>query len=431
MFVNKFIYSFGMKKRNPSLLKQLDFLKSSDRWSIEQLNKYQFEKCKSLLISAYKNSPYYTRVFNEISFNPFEMKSISELKYIPIIDKTTLIEYNNEIQSKVKSNKLIFSESSGTTGQPLGIYRSEEWDSGTRAAMFRGYSWYRVKPWQKNGYLWGYNIEPNKAKKIKFLDKLQNRFRLFSYSDEEITKFAKRMKNAYYLSGYSSMIYEVAKKVNELGLSRQFPNLKMVKGTSEKIYDSYQEEVEKAFGLKMISEYGAMESGIIAFECPEAGNMHIAMENVFVEEIEGSIVVTNLLSHSFPIIRYKLGDYINLAPKDFKCSCGRAHPVILDVLGRVGKSIKGKTQNYPSLTFYYVFKNMALNNNITLNYQALQNKKGEVLLKIEQEFTQNYYDILQNELSKYFKNDVSFDIQWNSKFHSKDGKLKDFITTID
>lgn len=67
--------------------------------------------------------------------------------------------------------------------------------------------------------------------------------------------------------------------------------------------------------------------------------MHINMENVILEEVNGEAVVTNLLSRSFPIIRYKLGDYIKLAPESFKCKCGRAHPVLLDVLGRVGKRL--------------------------------------------------------------------------------------------
>ena len=50
--------------------------------------------------------------------------------------------------------------------------------------------------------------------------------------------------------------------------------------------------------------------------------MHIAMEGVIVEEMNNEIVVTNLHLKSFPIIRYKLGDYIELAPDDFQCSCG-------------------------------------------------------------------------------------------------------------
>ena len=226
------------------------------------------------------------------------------------------------------------------------------------------------------------------------------------------------------------MIYEVAKKINSLGLSLQFPKLKMVKGTSEKIWPSYQHEVQKAFGLKMISEYGSMETGIIAFECP-SGNMHTAMEHVIVEELNGEAVITNLLSNSFPIIRYKLGDAIKLAPIDYKCPCGRSHSVILDVLGRVGKSVQGIENNYPSLTFYYVFKNIAFTSKFEVNYQAVQNKKGEVLMRIEQTYSKELESIIRKELSKYFKDDIAFTIEYGSKLHMMDGKLKDFIQNIE
>src|SRR5690606_15211564 len=124
----------------------------------------------------------------------------------------------------------------------------------------------------------------------------------FSYEDKSIIEFTKKLQSAKYLHGYSSMIYEVAKAVNLLGLKNKY-KLKLIKGTSEKIYDSYQEEVKKAFGRKIISEYGAGESGLIAFECPEGGKMHINMQNVILEEVDGQSVVTNLLSFSFPIIR--------------------------------------------------------------------------------------------------------------------------------
>lgn len=69
-----------------------------------------------------------------------------------------------------------------------------------------------MKPWEKNGYFWGYNIAFKRKIRTKFLDFLQNRFRLFSYGDKEIEKFTKKLEKASFLEGYSSMIYEVAKK---------------------------------------------------------------------------------------------------------------------------------------------------------------------------------------------------------------------------
>lgn len=194
------------------------------------------------------------------------------------------------------------------------------------------------------------------------------------------------------------------------------------------VFDSYQEEVQKAFGLKILSEYGSAESGLIAFECPE-GNMHIAMEHVIVEEEDGEILVTNLLSKSFPIIRYRLGDMVELADTDFKCSCGRAHPVILNIAGRVGVKIIGKTQEFPGRMIYNVIKNLSTEHGITLNYQARQHIKGVIEIYIEQNKDDSQY-ILEMELNKYFKNDIDFNIYYGRDLHNMEEKLNDFITTI-
>lgn len=429
---NKFIYQLGATYRNPSLKKQLFELMSTDFASRAELENIQLKRLKDLLFHADKYSEYYHQLFESINFDVDEVSSLDDLKRLPIIDKKALIDNSERIQSRFKFKKLVKSETSGTTGQPLLIYRSEEWDSGTRAAMLRGYNWYGVNAWDYNGYLWGYNINPKEARKTKILDLLQNRKRLFSYTDDEIKTFSKLLKKAKYISGYSSMIYEVAKTVNKLNLGGgdYFKDLKMVKGTSEKIYESYQQEAQKAFGQKIISEYGSMETGIIAFECPEGGNMHIAMEHVIVEEDNGEIIVTNLLSKSFPIIRYKLGDVITLAAPEFRCKCGREHKVVHNILGRVGAKVYGKANNYPSLTFYYVFKNLTLSSGTILNYQAVQNKKGIVTLKIEQRKDQYTHEKLLQELNKYFGDDVEFDIHYEQILHTHKGKLKDFITSL-
>ena len=424
---HKWLYEAGMRRRNPSLSPYFEFLMRSDKWTLKRLLEYQLQKCQELLVFARKYSPFYKEHFGRCGFVPEKMTTLDDLKKVPVIDKNVLLGRNQDIQSTGHFCKLFFSETSGTSGQVLRFYRNEEWDSCNRAAMFRGYKWYGVDPWDRNGYFWGYNIDKKQRLKTALLDELQNRFRLFSYDEGHIRQFVRKLRNAEYLGGYSSMIYEVAKIVNSLGVNEDF-HLKMVKGTSEKIYDSYQEEVKKAFGQKIVSEYGSAESGLIAFECPEGGHMHINMENVVVEEENGEIVVTNLLSYSFPIIRYKLGDYVKLAEANFTCACGRAHPVILDVLGRVGKKVVGFQSLYPSLTFYYVFKNLALKG-ISLNYQAVQNEKGHVLLKIEQDKPE-CFAALEKELMKYFHADVIFEVKWGEHLHTMDGKLKDFVTTL-
>lgn len=230
-----------------------------------------------------------------------------------------------------------------------------------------------------------------------------------------------------YIEGYSSAIYEISKEINKSNLDVN-KQIKMIKGTSEKIYDKYQIEVKKAFGKKMISEYGAAEAGIIAFECPY-GNMHITMENVIVEVINGEILVTNLLSKSFPIIRYRLGDAIRIN-KNISCKCGMQHYIIQDILGRTGQKIVGIKESYPSLVLYYIFKNLALEYGIILNYQVIQEKRGILKFNIEQKISKIEKEKLTKEIKKYFKEDIAFEIKDDLEIKSRDKKQKDFISFL-
>lgn len=423
---HKLIYLIGQKYRNPSLGKTYKFLKTSENWSLNRLENYQLKKLKEILKIANSNSPFYKKKFTELNIDT--IKKLSDIKLIPILTKEELITYSTEIHTKIQYKKKFLATTSGTSGQSLKFFRDENADSFNRAAIQRGYSWYTINPWDRNGYFWGFSFSFTDKIKNKLLDTLQNRFRIFSFEEKSLKKFIKKTQKAKYIHGYSSMIYQTAVLLNKLDLPKP-KNIKMVKGTSEKIFDNYQNEIKKAFGVKIISEYGATESGIIAFECKE-GNMHINMEGVLVEEIDNEILVTNLQMKSFPIIRYKLGDYVSLAPRNKKCLCGKEHLIIDEVTGRIGESIYGFKNRYPSLYFYYIFKNLLKNEKLYLNYQVLQNEKGILVFLIEQELTYNNEEKLKSEIDKYFNLDVSYKIKPNSKLITSRGKLKNFISTI-
>lgn len=426
------IWKTGSRFRNPRFEKHYSFLKNSECYSYEDLLKLQYESVRSLLVFANENSLFYKKKFSYASFNPErDFRSLEDLKKIPVTTKKELIDFNETIHTPLNRNSKVFlSETSGTTGQSLKFLKDENWDSFNRAARARGFSWNGVNIWERNGYLWGYDFYPARKFKTMLFDKIQNRFRLFSYSDEEIERFAGKLVNAEYLCGYSSMIYEIAKRINLNPKIKKPLNLKMVCGTSEKIFDSYQHEALKAYGKRIIGEYGAAEAGIIGFEC-QHGNLHINMEGVIVEEEKEEIVVTNLVAGSFPVIRYRLGDYIRLKDPSYECKCGMKHRIIEDVLGRVGKSIYGKEKKYPSLTFYYVFKNLAINNNVELNYQAEQKEKGKVTIRIQQLISPTEELMLNKELEKYFGNDVIFEIRSGVALRGKNEKFRDFISELE
>lgn len=423
--LHKFIYLIGVKLRSSEIFQKYKFLKNSENWSLKQLEEYQFAQLKRILTIAYNKSLFYRQLYNQAGISPDDIESLEDLKRLPYITKANLLENNQLIQNKQGYRKLFFSLTSGSTGESLTFYRNSEWDASHRAAQLRGYSWYGVNPWERNGFFSGYKM--NKTK-VKILDFLLNRFRLFSYNKKEIKEFSIKLKKAAYLEGYSSMIYEIAKVINQEKLGHF--NLKMVKGTSEKIFDTYQGEAYKAFGNKIVSEYGAAETGIIAYEC-KYGNMHIVMENVIVEEENGEIIVTNLVSDSFPIIRYKLGDSVIL--DDGVCPCGMNHKIIREVVGRVGKVIYGKEKKYPSLILNYIFKKMSSKYVPLLNFRGIQREKGVLEIYIDKKISKATERHLRDECRALFSSDMEIAIFQDSLKREKDfnKKFMYFISEID
>lgn len=424
----KWIYILGRNFRNPSSKSIQKFLLQSNKYTRNQIEDYQLEKLKELVNHAYKHSDYYRKTFDNINVSPSDFKTLKDLEKLPIISKSELIAFNSEIHSNYKFKKTFTAKTSGTSGESLVFKRNEYSDSFNRAVINHNYQSYNVKPWNRNGYFWGFNSSYKQQLNTKFLDFLQNRFRVFSYTASELNKFIKKLKKAKYIHGYSSNIYQTAKAINK-GDRITPKKMMMVKGTSEKIFDYYQPEILKAFGTKMISEYGAAESGIIAFECPQ-GNMHINMEGVIVEEINNEILVTNLHMLSFPILRYKLGDYIKLETKNATCKCGKKHVILSEVLGRIGETVYGINNLYPSLYFYYIFKNISHRHQLNLEYQVIQEEKGQLIFNITSSLNDYEEKILAKEIDKYFKNDIHFTINSNVKFKVQKGKKKSFISNL-
>lgn len=374
----KTIYITGSRLRGTPVLPYLSELNESQWWDMEKIRVHQLDKLRGLLIHAEKNSPFYRKIFSANGFKP-DIGSLSDLERLPTTSKDEIKNNFAEIQNPGLGGSLILTKTSGSTGEPLKFYRGSEWDAQHRAAIARGYSWYDVDPWTRRGMLWGIPAGRMNVMKARAGDFFQNRFRQKKYdlSEDTLESFYRKLSNVRVLEGYPSMLYEFAKYINVRHPEEKPLSLSLIKATSEKIYPRFNDEAVKAFGRKLTSEYGSAEAGIIAFECPE-GNMHINMEHVIVEQEDGEIILTNLLSHSFPFIRYRLGDMI-VMPDGIECSCGRKSPIITEVSGRIGKSVYGRSGlEFPGMTVDYIIKILYMDCPVLFRLQAVQEEKGRL-----------------------------------------------------
>ena len=133
--------------------------------------------------------------------------------------------------------------------------------------------------------------------------------------------------------------------------------------SAEVLEDEDRLVLERVFGCRVFNRYGCREVSVIASECDAHSGLHVMAEGLYVE-IEtpngpakpgesGSILVTDLLNHAMPLIRYRIGDIGSWAAGT--CSCGRHLPRLERVAGRVTDFLVGEGGKLVSGTCLTIF----------------------------------------------------------------------------
>jgi phenylacetate-CoA ligase len=122
-----------------------------------------------------------------------------------------------------------------------------------------------------------------------------------------------------YIYGYSVALDQLARINLELRSTLRELGIKVVIGTAESFPSSDSPKLlEDLFNCPAAMEYGSVETGAMAFISPQDNNYKIFWRQYFLEaeKIAGSsnwrVRVTSLYPRCFPLIRYDLGDEIEL-----------------------------------------------------------------------------------------------------------------------
>ena len=117
--------------------------------------------------------------------------------------------------------------------------------------------------------------------------------------------------------------------------------LKRVFCGAETLSSGCRHVLERSFSCPVLQQYGACETGVIAWECPEERRLHISSGTNYVEILDskgrakksgpGRIVVTALRNNSMPLLRYEIGD---IGSWGGDCKCGRGLPTLGSLEGR-------------------------------------------------------------------------------------------------
>jgi phenylacetate-CoA ligase len=403
--------------------KSLNFLKKSQYWERDEINRHQNIRLRALIKNSYDNVLYYHDIFRKSNLKPDDIRTKADLHKLPLLSKDDL---RNHLETMVAGNlkaKAVPSQTGGSTGEPLKFFTQRETWKWRMAAAYRAWSWCGYKPGVKMVELWGASFEiteldrvSTKVRNAILRKKTLNSFRM---SDEDMANYARQIIefNPLVLRGFTTAVYIFAKYVSENNIEGIRP--KAIITTAENLYGFQRKKMEEAFGCPVYDGYGSRETSLVAHECEHRTGYHISEENSIVEFLKdgepvspgesGEIVITDLHNLVMPWLRYSIGDMGKF--KDEKCECGRTLAQIGSINGRIHDMIVTSSgKRLPGEFFPHLFKDV----NGIKEYRIVQRKIERLDVEIVKTDTFSETDLhyLMKHMKSYLGDDIEISVTY-------------------
>jgi phenylacetate-coenzyme A ligase PaaK-like adenylate-forming protein len=167
----------------------------------------------------------------------------------------------------------------------------------------------------------------------------------FSSTDPQIVERLVEFRPTV-LTSYASVLETLAQDADRLRLA---PDLRQVVNISEMLTEKARARVEAAFGVPVVDCYSMGECPFLSNGCPAGSGAHVNADWAVFEVVDEAyrpvppgtlghkVLVTNLANRVQPIIRYEIGDVVEMA--DRPCRCGSRLPRIARVVGRAAEKL--------------------------------------------------------------------------------------------
>lgn len=331
-----------------SILALLFQMEQTQWLAADAIAELQFRQLAAVLQHAYATVPHYRNLWRG-HYDPQALLTPERFAALPIVSRRELQENFAAMQSTdtpVSHGPTSESQSSGSTGMPVRILKTELVHLMWKAFTLRDHLWHRRDLGGKLAGIrsihgagagecedWGVATRGLVATGASAL------IGVGGDTDEQLRWVGEQRPD--YLMTYPSILAELVKRALARGVT--FPGLKQVRTFGEVLPAELRELCREAWAVRIVDVYSAVEVGYIALQCPQHDHLHVQSEHLLVEVLDdagracapgqaGRIVVTDLHNLAMPLVRYEIGDY---AEPGGPCPCGRGLPVLKRVMGRV------------------------------------------------------------------------------------------------
>ncbi len=313
--------------------------------SAEELQTRQLGQLRGLLTHCLATVPHYREhLLGLIDIDvPLDMDC---WRTLPILTRSDLQSFGDTLISEAPPQahgRVSTAQSSGSTGKPVRIKTSAVTNLFYYANNLRHFRWHDYDPAARYAGITRLTATQRKlaaaGTPVPWMKGyMTGPFYYFDVGNSAADQGAwLRQVQPKLLTTYPSNLRNLVDRGEDL------PQLDSVTTMSEVLDPDDRAACEAALGAPLHDIYSAQELGIVALQCPDVPVYHTMAESVLVEVLNdanvpcapgetGRLIVTPLTNFATPLIRYEVGDFVEVAEP---CSCGRGLPTIRRILGRV------------------------------------------------------------------------------------------------
>lgn len=334
-------------------------IETMNRKAIEEL---QLKKIKHAVDYCCRNVPFYEKKLNEAGVTAEKIKSLADVKYIPMTVKTDLRDnYPFGLFAAPMKDIIRIHASSGTTGKPTVVgYTKNDLDMWSdcmaRLCMAGGATNEDIVQ-----ISFGYGMFTGALGLHYALEKIGCAVVPNSSGNtEKALMFMRDFKTTALVATPSYALY-MAETAKELGFPMSDYKLRIGLFGSEGCTPEMRTQIESEWNLFATDNYGMSEliGPGVSGECEERNGLHINEDHFLCEIVDpetleplgegetGELVVTPLSKEGIPLLRYRTRDISRIIYEP--CKCGRTFARMDKIKGRSDDMLKIRGVNvFPS-----------------------------------------------------------------------------------
>jgi phenylacetate-CoA ligase len=314
----------------------------------EELRRMQYKLLKSLVYRLYSFSPFYHDRMKEQKVHPDDIRELSDVTRLPFMFKRDLRDgYPDRIFTASRDELVRYHVSSGTTGKPTVVgYTQNDIDLWT-TSLARALTSCGLGRGDVMQVSYGYGLFTGGLGLHYGAERIGATVLPTSVGNTERQIELMQDLGTTAIACTPSYLLHMGEVAEKMGISiKKDTQLRTGVLGAEPWTEGMRNRMQDWLGIRAYDIFGTSElSGPMFTECTEQKGIHIWSDIALTEIIDpateepvapgekGELTVTILKKEALPMIRYRIGDITSM--DDSPCPCGRTHPRIQRITGRV------------------------------------------------------------------------------------------------